>query len=175
MIRLRSIRSALVWVSAAAVMVAAARRPARACSFVGFEEFPIDATLQAVDQNPPTVSDAMVTAVSRATQPSGCGGSSCDGLASLGLRVTAVDDQTPSGRLGFRVVFAGGGLPSDISLPQVVRVRNGDDSACRVGGGAQSPTTSSVVTSIALSVMSLAALLGLARARRRAPRMQLRK
>ena len=93
--------------------------PARACSLAGNQAHTIDP--QAQDASPPSAPIVTVQTIHRGKGPEqqGCAqsASSCDDLGWIIVQVSAADDQTATGSLGYRIELASGSLPSGLSLP----------------------------------------------------------
>jgi hypothetical protein len=93
--------------------------PARACSLPANPAHTIDP--QAQDASLPSAPVATVQLIHRGKGPEqrGCAqsASSCDDLGWIIVQVSATDDQTAAGSLGYRVELASGSLPAGLSLP----------------------------------------------------------
>jgi hypothetical protein len=100
-----------------------------ACSLIQPAPHTVDATMQGIDQTPPALSALALDSVHRSDPPSGCGGGagdSCEGLASMSIRVAASDDTSQSDQIGFLIAFVGGRPPSGLYLP-LNPIRPGSD------------------------------------------------
>jgi hypothetical protein len=113
-----------------AVLVAALRADARACSVAGPTPYVVDASMQATDHVAPTLEPLSIASLQRGTATGGaCSGSSCDGMGSLALTIAASDDVTPANNLGYRFSLAAGALPASFFIlldqPSQVTVSDG--------------------------------------------------
>ena len=115
------IRSFVTFCGVLTAAVPALITPAQACSLAGNQEHIIDPQAQATDASPPSAPVVTVQTIQRGQGPEyhGCSQSvsSCDDLGWIIVQVSATDDQTAVGSLGYRIELASGSLPSGLALP----------------------------------------------------------
>jgi hypothetical protein len=112
-------RRAIFLVVAGVAGVASRPAPARACSFAAPPVHVVDPAMQATDQTAPTLSPIPAPTIARGFAPGGCSGSasSCDDLGIIQIQTKAMDDMTPTEKIGFRITLAAGTLPAGFTLP----------------------------------------------------------
>ena len=93
--------------------------PVHACSLAGNQAHTVDPQAQATDASPPSAPVVTIQTIQRGKGPEGCGQAvfSCDDLGWIILQVSATDEQTAAGSLGYRIELVSGSLPSGLSLP----------------------------------------------------------
>jgi MYXO-CTERM domain-containing protein len=110
------IRPAVFLAIASVAGAAAMPAPARACSTIGPTPYEIDPSLQAADNVPPTLPPLSVAHLHRGKAHGACSGSTCDGLASLGIAGAATDDVARPEGVGYRMSVVAGALPANFLL-----------------------------------------------------------
>ncbi len=112
----------LVFVLSTVFAVVAIEQVSLACSYGTPQALVLDPQAQASDTTPPSVPVAKVDSVRRGQGPTtnaDCSqsASSCDDLGSIGIALTATDDQTAPEEIGYQVEVVAGHLPDGLELP----------------------------------------------------------
>jgi hypothetical protein len=118
----RSPRATLVFVLSTVFAVVTIEQASLACSYGSPPALVLDPQAQASDTTPPSVPVANVESIRRGQGPTtyaNCSQSvsSCDDFGSIGIALTATDDQAPTDKMGYRVEVVAGQLPDGLALP----------------------------------------------------------